>query len=161
MLFPNALVVPGPQHIVDSVASQGIERLPHWRRWESSAKTLSQWLSPVNHRRWLKQKVIALREPLTLQRVASLDTGCDKFAKWRWKTIGNVTRDLQRMGSAFRRGVQSVGSAKAIGGRNAGQNQQLWDLAWDDAFWRQNEALHRIVQPLTDMASRIGLQARW
>ena len=114
---------------------------------------MTQWLIPVNNRRWLKQKVTALGGDLMQQRLDSLDTGCDKFAKWRWKTLGNVTRDMLRLRGAFRRGIASVGSAKAIGGRSKGTSQQLWDLAHDDTFWFETTSLHQLVQPLTALAS--------
>jgi hypothetical protein len=57
MLYPNAMVVPGPQHMIDGVVSQGAMSLPWWEEWKDVAKVTSQWLTQVGNRRWLKTLV--------------------------------------------------------------------------------------------------------
>ena len=39
-LFPRAMVVPGPQHIIDGVVSSGVGTLPYWADWQTAAKVL-------------------------------------------------------------------------------------------------------------------------
>ena len=73
MLFPNAIVVPGPQHILDGVAKDGVGQMAYWEEWCSAAKLVSQWLKEVNHRRWLKVKVKAAGVAGQQVDVASLD----------------------------------------------------------------------------------------
>ena len=153
MLFPNAMAVPGPQHIIDNVAELGVAKLSYWDSWEPSAKVLCQWLNPVNNRRWLKKQVRLAGGDRWKERLASLASGCDRFAQWRWKTLGHVTLDLMRLEDAFRSGIARVRSASGIGGRCAESASKLWHLAHDDAFWAQTARLHRLIYPLMQLAS--------
>ena len=37
MLFPLAIVVPGPQHIIDGVAKDGVGQMAYWEEWLPAA----------------------------------------------------------------------------------------------------------------------------
>ena len=50
-LLPYAMVFPGPQHIIDGVAKEGVGWLAYWEEWLTAAKLVCQWLRQVNHRR--------------------------------------------------------------------------------------------------------------
>ena len=155
MLLPNAMIMPGPQHIIDSVVGAGVESLPWWEDWQAAASVVCQWLKQVNHRRWLKLKVAEVGGDAgqRRQRLASLDKGCDSFAQWRWKTLGNVTRDLTRMESAVRAGMTRVPTAKALGGRCSRTATAFWQAARDETFWHRASQLKGLLQPMRSLAS--------
>ena len=153
MLFPLAIVVPGPQHIVDNVVEHGVESLLWWGDWEAEAKIVSQWLKPINNRRWLKERVQRIGGDRAQARLASLDKGCDSFAHWRWKTLGNVTRDLTRMEDAVRSCIAKVSKASELGTRCARSANAFWSAARDPVFWERTKRLKRLIQPLKEFAS--------
>ena len=43
-MFPYAIQVPGPQHILDTILQDAVDRLSWWHAWESDAKCIAQWL---------------------------------------------------------------------------------------------------------------------
>ena len=61
-----------------------------------------QWLRSVNHRRALQERLDngQWSAACLAECRASLDTSIDRFAEWRWKTLTNVTRALERMRAA-------------------------------------------------------------
>lgn len=152
-LFPKAMVVPGPQHIIDGVLSAGVETLSWWAEWQASAKVLCQWLNPVTNRRWLKSKVRLVGGPQRAERLASLDNGCDRFADWRWKTLANVTRRLLKLQNAYRAAMSKVSSASEVSTRSPRNAAIVVQLASDDAFWARVESLHRLLEPLYELSS--------
>ena len=50
-LFPLALSVPGPQHLIDNVLQCGMGQLSWWASWEPELKSVTQWINPVGNRR--------------------------------------------------------------------------------------------------------------
>ena len=92
-MFPYAMQVPGPQHILDTILQDAVDRLSWWHAWESDAKCVAQWLHAKSHRAFLQSRLAGHAADMA----QALDVGCDKFAYWRWKTLFAVTRDLQRM----------------------------------------------------------------
>ena len=152
-LFPKAMVVPGPQHIIDGVLSTGVETLPWWQDWEASAKVLCQWLNPLGNRRWLKGKVRLVGGAQQAERLASLDNGCDRFADWRWKTLANVTRQLLRLQDAFRAGLTKVSSASELSKRSPARAVTVFALGSDNLFWSRVDSLHCLIEPLCELSS--------
>ena len=110
------------------MVEKGVAKLEYWEAWESSAKVLCQWLNPINHRRWLKVKVRQIGGERLGERLVSLNKGCDRFAKWRWKTLGNVTRDLLRLQNAFRVGIDRVQNINEISSRSPASDAKLWEI---------------------------------
>jgi hypothetical protein len=80
-LYPNAMQVPGPQHILDTILRDGIERLSWWLVWEASAKAVCQWLHVQSRRDFLKARLQCHASDIA----NSLDKSCEQFADWRWK----------------------------------------------------------------------------
>ena len=85
-LYPNALQVPGMQHILDGLLREGVERLPWWSAWEREAKNACQVLHPLSRRTYLKRR---LRDPNSEEDRSLLMT-CDKLAEWRWEKCTTV-----------------------------------------------------------------------
>ena len=56
-LYPCALQVPGPQHILDKILQGCLERLALWPDWEAHAKAVSQWLHAKSRRDILQQRL--------------------------------------------------------------------------------------------------------
>ena len=109
-LYPLALVVPGPQHILDTSLTRGLESLPWWPEWQRQAKVVCQWLRPGNHRSLLRQMLRDAGGPpeQLASRVNALTKGCESFAAWRWKTLSTMTADLSRLEEPVRAVVSTV-----------------------------------------------------
>ena len=94
-LFPNALQVPGPIHIVDLVLRTAVSESKWWSGFQLQLKDLLQWFHPQPHRTVVEKAVVddphvdsAVRD----QWVASLSRRPDKFADWRWQTLRRALR---------------------------------------------------------------------
>ena len=126
-LYPRAFSVPGLQHIIDFALQYGFEELSWWNEWQRAAKSVVQWLHPANRRQMLQERVrMAGGGPSVIAaREHSLKVGCDPFAVWRWKTLGNVVKDLARMRDA----VYTVATGVGIGeycAQNPAQRKTFW-----------------------------------
>jgi len=154
LLYPLALVVPGPQHIIDTSLQRGLQSLPWWPEWQRVAKIVCQWLRPANHRALLQNRLRQRGgDPETLaSRLASLDKGCDGFAEWRWKTLASVTKDLIRMEHAVSEAASTVKRATELASRDGGVAAQFLASAQDPEFWANVSALARLVAPLASFS---------
>ncbi len=160
-LYPFALVVPGPQHIIDNVVKTCLGTIPWWSQWQAASKALCQWLSAQNHREVLQRR---LREKRTLieatrgadsfQRLHdSLKNTCDRFANWRWKTISNVTAGLIRMEAAVRTAIDDLRNISALGTRDPDVIKRVVEAIRSQTFWDRVHALSATVRPLADLTS--------
>ena len=80
--------------------------------------------------------------------------GCDRCAKWRWKTLEKVTADLLRLEAAVRAAVASIGSADALKTRD-GKFGVFFATVQDSAFWERTRWVNQILQPLKKFAAWI------
>ena len=154
-LFPLALWVPGPQHIIDGVLKDSVESLPWWAAWSSSAKTLCQWLVSLSHRQWL-QLELKRRFPEHLELsdlVNSLNTAPERFAKWRWNTLHRATKSLAKVAKAVRLFLADVESASELGTRDQSVARSVLDTGHDTAFWTRTRGLSHVIQPLQRLSS--------
>lgn len=159
-LYPLALGVPGPQHILDGVLRDTLDTLDWWPSWQAQAKVTAQWLNSEAHRQFLQQR---LREHCAsgssdipvAQLVDTLGKGCDRFVAWRWKTLANVTRDLLRMEDAVRAALATIPSAKDLGSREEGVASQFLASVRDSLFWDRARGLGHLVQPLHTLSAWI------
>ena len=154
-LYPLALVVPGPQHIIDTATQRGLEALPWWPEWQRAAKTTCQWLRPGGHRMLLQQRVrdAGGQAQDTLAQVRSLEKSCDSFAHWRWKTLASVTRDLLAKKEALVVATASVSVASELGSRDGGAAATFLSSVSDAEFWRRTDVLAKLVAPMSTFSS--------
>ena len=61
-MFPNAIGVPGTQHILDNVLYSSVRLLELWASFEKELKAVAQWLAPIGNRRAL-QHLLRVRVP--------------------------------------------------------------------------------------------------
>ena len=156
-LYPRALAVPGPQHIIDNLLCAGFHRLPWWKQWETQAKAVSQYVHPVAHRELLSRLVSAVTavagEPEALpphdtkSMLMALNTGCCKFAKWRWQTLQAVTADLLRVRWALEYALRS-NSQPDLGIRDATLSSNVIRAVLSADFWAHTNELSVCAKPL-------------
>ena len=154
-LYPLALVVPGPQHILDTCLTRGLDMISWWPEWQRLAKTMCQWLRPANRRSLLGQK---LREaggaPDELaSRLKALEKSCESFAAWRWKTLSSVTSDLSRLEDSVRCVLSSVTSAAQLSSRDSGEAASFVESGRDPEFWARNAMLSKVTGPIAAFSS--------
>lgn len=153
-LFPLALCVPGPQHILDGVLREGLHTLPWWPEWQAQAKIVCQWLYRQGHREFLEKRLPA-NDAATAAHRASLQTGCDRFAEWRWKTLCMVTRSLQRMEDAVRAALGTIRDATVLAAKDSTHAEGFLDGARDAAFWDRARGLSELAEPIHKLSGWI------
>ena len=156
-LFPLALVVPGPQHIIDTATQRGLETLAWWPEWQRSAKIVCQWLRSAGHRLQLQDRLRRAGGDASViaARVKLLDTSCDGFAEWRWKTIATVTKDLLRLRELLVAALGTVTSASDLSSRDAGTLAAVFISARDPQFWSRADDIAKLVHPMAALSSWI------
>ena len=83
---------------------------------------------------------------------AALRYGSDRFAQWRWKTLGQVTRQLTDMERAVRVALEGQ-TAADLGSRDVGAAATFLAAASDPQFWDRASALKHMIAPLMEFAS--------
>ena len=114
-LYPLALQVPGPQHLLDTLLKDGLATVPWWSTWEGQAKAACQWLHPKTRRQFLQRRLRGSVAGLA----SKLNAACERFAVWRWKTLLKVTEDLLRMQEALRSATVGLSSADLVSARHS------------------------------------------
>ena len=61
-MFPNALNVPCPQHIIDLSVRAGLDALRWWPEWQAHAKAVCQWLRPSLRRDALRARLETMED---------------------------------------------------------------------------------------------------
>ena len=150
-MFPLALYVPGPQHILDNLLRDSLRTLVWWPEWQAQAKVVCQWLSGQGHREFLQQRLPGTGKA-TPSVTASLDTGCDHFAEWRWQTLSDVTRALCRMEGAVRGAMASITDAADLGTRDSNTAKAFVAAVVDHAFWDRARAFVQLLQPVRHLS---------
>ena len=157
-LYPLAMVVPGPQHIIDTATQRSLEALPWWPDWQRSAKAMCQWLRGAGHRQLLQERLRAAaggQPDVVQEQVRSLNTSCDSFAQWRWKTLATVTRDLARKASAVVAACSGIQTASELSSRDGGAAATFLTAAQDPQFWTRVSALSTLVAPMASFSAWI------
>ena len=156
-MYPLALSIPGTQHAVDNVVKDAIKNIDWFAEWASDAKSLCQWVNQSGHRDKLKD-ILRNREnlPEDVDKVAlakDLDTGCERFASWRWKTVTLTTSSLLRLRRALQQTVGHCHSASDLDVSDNAVAQTLIKTVNCDAFWCKTGALNACFQPLGKFSS--------
>ena len=112
------------------------------------AKTVCQVVAPVPRRDFLRGR---LGDPQGKE-AKTLSRSCDHFAEWRWKTLFNVTKDLERMQKALQVATAAL-NAKDMGSRDAQQGQAFLDAVKCDTFWARCHAIHRVAKVVERFSS--------
>ena len=154
-LYPLALTVPGPQHILDTCLTKGLESLEWWPEWQGSAKNVCQWVRPGSRRALLSQILRdAAGDPEVLAgRLQALSNGCQAFASWRWKTLATVTKDLSRLADPVRSVAAIVASAAELSAKDGGAAASFLANARNPQFWSRNSMLQELTGPIDSFAS--------
>ena len=149
-MFPRALVVPGPQHILDNVLQSSVEALRWWASYEVALKTVSQWVNPVGNRRAMQ---FFLRRGGRSEMAKLLSKGVDRFAHWRWKTLGNVVKSLGELEPALRQ-VLLVTTVDELKRRRkgVGEIEKVWAFISEDSFWARRAWVQTQIAPVLEFA---------
>lgn len=158
-LYPLALAVPGPQHILDSILQQSLSAMSWWPEWQTRSKAVCQFVHQVRHRQQLQQQVEAAAKSRSesaadLQDlVNSLSNSCDKFAAWRWKTLASVTKALLRMQRALQLVGSFVQSPSELASKDAVNARTVFYAIKDTVFWEQVSCLSHLVGPFVEFST--------
>jgi len=156
-LYPMALRVPGPQHMIDNVLKDTLQSLAWWPAWQQQAKVVCQWLHNQGHRDFLQMHLVKRGgdETLLASRRKSLSAAIERFAKWRWKTLSAVTAGLLRVEDAVRAAMDEIHSPINLGSRDVGIAATFLSATKDPVFWDCASALHMLCQPLMSLSNWI------
>ena len=146
-LFPLALTVPGPQHVLDGILEAALAQMDFWPAWQAQAKVVCQWLASEGHREFLRAR-LPQGAPDTAHQSARLRKRPDRFAKWRWGTLSAVTRDLVGLEWAVKAAVATVGRPEDLASRDTTTARAFLDATMDPRFWLTAASLRRVAQPV-------------
>jgi len=92
-LFPNAWLLPGFQHLVDTCLKKALQQLPFWPQFLETLKIVSRFLHDGQHRDKLRARLPAGRKAdhKTLKRTVR------SMAQWRWGTLWSSMKDVDGM----------------------------------------------------------------
>ena len=154
-LFPNALGIPGLQHVSDLCLRTGVENLPWWPSWQSDAKVIAQWLKPTGKRLDLEDRLAGVEQSADqlLQRRKSLSTGVNGFAEWRWHTLDTVLEQLLKKEDAIVAAVSLVKTAADFGKGGSDIAVKFLLAVRSPVFWHRAQLLRRLTKPLTTFGS--------
>ena len=152
-MFPNAIGVPGTQHILDNVLYSSIKLLELWPSFEKELKAVAQWLAPVGNRRAL-QHMLRLRVPAEEEVIQKLDRTMDRFAQWRWKTLSSCLYSLSQLEPALRL-VTAVTTLEVLARRRKtrGDVDKFWAGIDSHHFWSTVTFLLEVVEPMRTFAA--------
>ena len=150
-LYPLALAVPGTQHLLDNALRDILHRLPFWKTWQAQSKVVCQWLASQGHREFLQAR-LPTAGPDTASLRTALQRAPDRFAAWRWQTLGNVTRDLERMETAVRAAMVTVSRAEDLNTRDSVSARAFLDATQDPDFWAKARGLRQLTEPIRKLS---------
>ena len=152
-MFPNAIGVPGTQHILDNVLYSSVRLLNLWAGFEKELKAVAQWLAPVGNRRAL-QHMLRLRVPAEEEVIQKLDRTMDRFAQWRWKTLSSCLYSLSQLEPALRL-VTAVTTLEVLARRRKtrGDVDKFWAGIDSHHFWSTVTFLLEVVEPMRTFAA--------
>ena len=153
-LFPNALGVPGCQHVTDLCLRKGVEQLPWWPEWQADAKVVAQWMKPKGKRLELIHRLKGMPiSPLHLgQYTTALGKTINSFAEWRWQTLHTVLSQLGAAKDAVVMAVSLIASPKELGSRDQTTASKFLAAVRSPLFWARVSLLRRLTKPLSDYA---------
>ena len=76
----------------------------------------------------------------------------DKFADWRWQTLGNVTRDLERMESAVGTALDTIYEESDLVTRDCVTARAFLRAVRDPEFWDRARGLRKFIAPIRKLS---------
>jgi hypothetical protein len=153
-LFPFAIGVPGPQHILDLVIRLTCQSFPWWASWEKRVKTITQYLHSIRHRDLLRQLVIEMVGD-SAERVSmfeALRKPIDKWANWRWKTLHKAISGLLRVRSVLRLVFARTDVLDRMAARDSSEASALVSAVLDASTWDCAQALHHLFEDVWEFS---------
>ena len=146
-LFPEAMVVPGPLHIIDWLIRETLAQIPFWGEMEKRMKTLQQFMHSQRVRNEMKRRINLKHPQCALDLLHSLDSSCSRFANWRWVTLHKSLEEQLAKEKAFKLAFQ-------------GEDLSTWSIhsldIWQavkfamksEHHWQQLRAIQKVIEPL-------------
>ena len=147
-LYPLALAVPGPQHILDNALKAAFPKLPWWTSWQAEAKAVCHWLHSRANREFVQHALLQINRGDRDLLVATLKHSVPPFAHWRWGTVTAVTRGLARVEQAVRIAVTPAVIA-SVRWRDGPEARAFALAVGSDAFWGRARALRALAAPVS------------
>ena len=150
-LYPLALAVPGPQHILDNALKDCLPKLAWWLQWQAEAKIVCQWVHSRGNRDFLAQALRGVPSEENETMANSLRFGVPLFAHWRWGTVSDVTRGLLRVSAAVQAGVQRAGF-QHVRWRDGPEAHKFLAAVRSQEFWDRAVTLRELASPIAEFS---------
>ena len=83
----------------------------------------------------------------------SLQTGVERFAKWRWKTLATVCARLKKLAPGITAFAEVAQEPESLGVRDIESATAFLRISSDADFWGRAEALRRLTGPMNRFSS--------
>lgn len=151
-ISPNALQVPGPLHLLNTVIATALSETAWWQDFQKTMKAVAQWVSPRGLRlrlRFLLKRARKMRVggPANIDHCLRLVAKKpNAFADWRWGTLEEVCRQLGRYRGLLQwLVVRHDGDLRSLFGPTA---HEIKDVILDPDFWGTMEMLLSTLGPV-------------
>ena len=141
LLFPNAMRVIGVNHTMDTVLVSVLSQIPFFPAFQTAAKTLCGFLSNRGYRTSL---VLRAGGKMSGPRSHSLSSFSAKFAHWRWGTLRQVCKELERVGSS----LLSSWDIELFRNSKGTRIDDVDDVVASGAFWDQLTIVKIVLESL-------------
>ena len=86
-MFPFALQIPGPQHILDGALKKAMEDLEWWPAFSAQLRAVANYVRSKGHRTALKAFLVRGGHGQNKDMLAELNHRVASFARWRWTSL--------------------------------------------------------------------------
>ena len=96
-LYPNALQVVGPLHIIDWLIRETLASVKWFPEFLKHCKLVLQYLNQKSHRDYMIEKLKEKMDPGPEldEMTDGFSTACNRFANWRWRSIKTASESYR------------------------------------------------------------------
>jgi hypothetical protein len=152
-LFPAAMKVAGPLHCIDWIIRASLNKLTGFPLYLKTAKTILQYMHSKTHRAFMQRRLLISDLPADVKAECdkALDTGCCRFADWRWESMYTCVKDLQKL----KKSIMLLCGAENIRDFNLSKNAQAAAafklVTENEFFWHLNDLVGTLLEPLMEL----------
>lgn len=151
-LYPNAIGVPGPLHIIDWLLREMLDTMSFWPALLKRIKLIAQYLHSDNHRQYLVKKIDQNSNDDDVRKrcKAALNKGSDRFAQWRWESLDAAVKSQVTAKEPFQVACEGDDPRKWHL-RCVDTMKAIASAASEEKHWQELAAVSFMIEDLMDL----------